>query len=134
MITNASCIDCVHWLILSCLSCSILTFQHTSPSPRSIRNYFWFSCRRKVYKLHFTTKLWEIRIYIKKCRTMRQMEIYNLTLFLKCFMYLSIHLSITALFAVPKNYKLVAAPLFELYDNAPGYGPIISSLPQLLSR
>uniref|UniRef100_A0A8K9ULV1 Cleavage and polyadenylation specificity factor subunit 5 n=1 Tax=Oncorhynchus mykiss TaxID=8022 RepID=A0A8K9ULV1_ONCMY len=38
------------------------------------------------------------------------------------------------LFAVPKNYKLVAAPLFELYDNAPGYGPIISSLPQLLSR
>ncbi|XP_066569629.1 cleavage and polyadenylation specificity factor subunit 5 isoform X1 [Amia ocellicauda] len=38
-----------------------------------------------------------------------------------------------ALFAVPKNYKLVAAPLFELYDNAPGYGPIISSLPQLLS-
>ncbi|OWK16529.1 NUDT21, partial [Cervus elaphus hippelaphus] len=34
---------------------------------------------------------------------------------------------------VPKNYKLVAAPLFELYDNAPGYGPIISSLPQLLS-
>lgn len=41
---------------------------------------------------------------------------------------------VLALFAVPKNYKLVAAPLFELYDNAPGYGPIISSLPQLLSR
>jgi cleavage and polyadenylation specificity factor subunit 5 len=38
------------------------------------------------------------------------------------------------LFAVPKNYKLVAAPLFELYDNAQGYGPIISSLPQALSR
>nr|XP_045056157.2 cleavage and polyadenylation specificity factor subunit 5-like [Desmodus rotundus] len=38
-----------------------------------------------------------------------------------------------ALFGVPQNYKLVAAPLFELYDNAPGYGPIISSLPQLLS-
>nr|XP_058151472.1 cleavage and polyadenylation specificity factor subunit 5-like [Dasypus novemcinctus] len=38
------------------------------------------------------------------------------------------------LFAVPKNYKLVAAPLFELYDDAPGYGPIISTLPQLLSR
>uniref|UniRef100_A0A8C2LL37 Cleavage and polyadenylation specificity factor subunit 5 n=1 Tax=Cricetulus griseus TaxID=10029 RepID=A0A8C2LL37_CRIGR len=28
------------------------------------------------------------------------------------------------LFAVPKNYKLAAAPLFELCDNAPGYGPI----------
>ncbi|CAB4027919.1 cleavage and polyadenylation specificity factor subunit 5 [Paramuricea clavata] len=37
-------------------------------------------------------------------------------------------------FAVPRNYKLVAAPLFELFDNSPGYGPIIASLPQLLSR
>ncbi|KAH9381896.1 hypothetical protein HPB48_015384 [Haemaphysalis longicornis] len=39
-----------------------------------------------------------------------------------------------ALFAVPKNYKLVAAPLFELYDNAQAYGPIVSSLPQAISR
>ncbi|KAH3776296.1 cleavage and polyadenylation specificity factor subunit 5-like [Dreissena polymorpha] len=39
-----------------------------------------------------------------------------------------------ALFAVPRNYKLVAAPLFELYDNSTGYGPIISTLPQTLSR
>jgi len=39
-----------------------------------------------------------------------------------------------AYFAVPRNYKLVAAPLFELYDNAQGYGPIISSMPQSLSR
>ena len=39
-----------------------------------------------------------------------------------------------ALFAVPRNYKLVAAPLFELYDNSAGYGPIISSLPQALGR
>ncbi|WAR12493.1 CPSF5-like protein [Mya arenaria] len=38
------------------------------------------------------------------------------------------------LFAVPRNYKLVAAPLFELYDNSTGYGPIISTLPQTLSR
>lgn len=37
-------------------------------------------------------------------------------------------------FAVPKNYKLVAAPLFELYDNSLGYGPIIASLPQALCR
>eukprot|EP00123_Amoebidium_parasiticum_P015333 comp22907_c0_seq1/m.36236 comp22907_c0_seq1/g.36236 ORF comp22907_c0_seq1/g.36236 comp22907_c0_seq1/m.36236 type:complete len:204 (-) comp22907_c0_seq1:263-874(-) len=36
--------------------------------------------------------------------------------------------------AVPKNYKLVAAPLFELYDNTQGYGPIISSLAPVLSR
>ncbi|KRY60713.1 Cleavage and polyadenylation specificity factor subunit 5 [Trichinella britovi] len=39
-----------------------------------------------------------------------------------------------ALFAVPRNYKLVAAPIFELYDNSAGYGPLISSLPQALSR
>jgi len=39
-----------------------------------------------------------------------------------------------ALFAVPRNYKLVAAPLFELYENSSGYGPVISSIPQLLSR
>jgi cleavage and polyadenylation specificity factor subunit 5 len=39
-----------------------------------------------------------------------------------------------AYFAVPRNYKLVAAPLFELYDNSQGYGPIISSMPQSLSR
>jgi len=39
-----------------------------------------------------------------------------------------------AMFAVPKNHKLVAAPLFELYDNTAGYGPVIASLPQALSR
>ena len=42
--------------------------------------------------------------------------------------------ALPAMFAVPKNYKLVAAPLFELYDNAQGYGPVIASLPQQLSR
>ena len=39
-----------------------------------------------------------------------------------------------ATFAVPRNYRLVAAPLFELYDNSASYGPVISSLPQLISR
>lgn len=50
------------------------------------------------------------------------------------FLLFDITLSSIALFAVPKNYKLVAAPLFELYDNSQGYGPIISSLPQTMSR
>lgn len=36
--------------------------------------------------------------------------------------------------SVPKNYRLVAVPLFEIYDHAQRYGPIISALPQLLSR
>lgn len=39
-----------------------------------------------------------------------------------------------AMFAVPRNHKLVAAPLFELYDNTAGYGPVIACLPQALSR
>ncbi|KAB0337075.1 hypothetical protein E2I00_011999 [Balaenoptera physalus] len=39
-----------------------------------------------------------------------------------------------ALFAFLKNCELVATPLFDLYDNTPRYGPVISSLPQLLSR
>jgi len=38
------------------------------------------------------------------------------------------------MFAVPRNHKLVAAPLFELYDNLASYGQIISCLPQMLSR
>mmetsp|Transcript_28768 Transcript_28768/g.81019 ORF Transcript_28768/g.81019 Transcript_28768/m.81019 type:complete len:235 (+) Transcript_28768:177-881(+) len=37
-------------------------------------------------------------------------------------------------FSVPKNLKLMAVPLFELYENVQRYGPVISSLPQLLSR
>lgn len=55
---------------------------------------------------------------------------------LKCGSNFKIHVSvlISANFAVPRNYKLVAAPLFELYDNSPGYGPVIASLPQALSR
>ncbi|CBY13829.1 unnamed protein product [Oikopleura dioica] len=37
-------------------------------------------------------------------------------------------------FAIPRNFKLVAAPIFEVYDNRDGYGPIIAALPTLLSR
>lgn len=37
-------------------------------------------------------------------------------------------------FAVPRNLKLVAVPLFELYDNIPRYGPVIASLPHMISR
>ncbi|CAG5097068.1 Oidioi.mRNA.OKI2018_I69.XSR.g14918.t1.cds [Oikopleura dioica] len=37
-------------------------------------------------------------------------------------------------FAIPRNFKLVAAPIFEVHNNPDGYGPIISSLPTQLSR
>jgi len=36
--------------------------------------------------------------------------------------------------AVPKNLKLLAVPLFELYDNAQRYGAVIGAIPQLLAR
>ncbi|WZZ76111.1 hypothetical protein YC2023_087481 [Brassica napus] len=45
-----------------------------------------------------------------------------------------VHLSEKEYFAVPKNLKLLAVPLFELYDNVQRYGPVISTIPQQLSR
>lgn len=37
-------------------------------------------------------------------------------------------------FAVPKNFQLVAVPLFEVFGNPEGYGNVIASIPVLLSR
>ncbi|KAK4054909.1 hypothetical protein OIV83_000833 [Microbotryomycetes sp. JL201] len=39
-----------------------------------------------------------------------------------------------SVFNVPKNMKLVALPLFELYDNAIRYGPALAAIPHLLSK
>jgi cleavage and polyadenylation specificity factor subunit 5 len=36
--------------------------------------------------------------------------------------------------SVPKNMKLLAVPLFELYDNTQRYGPQLSAIPHYLSR
>ena len=36
--------------------------------------------------------------------------------------------------AAPENYKLLAVPLFDLYDNIQRWGSRIASLPQVLSR
>ncbi len=35
---------------------------------------------------------------------------------------------------MPKNMKLLAVPLFELYENTARYGPQLSAIPHLLSR
>jgi cleavage and polyadenylation specificity factor subunit 5 len=35
---------------------------------------------------------------------------------------------------VPLNMKLLAVPLFELFDNTVRYGPQLSALPSQLSR
>lgn len=48
--------------------------------------------------------------------------------------YYLVHLPEKKLLSIPKNMKLLAVPLFELYDNAERYGPQLSSLPFLLSR
>jgi cleavage and polyadenylation specificity factor subunit 5 len=37
-------------------------------------------------------------------------------------------------FVVPKNYKLLAVPLCQIHENSKTYGPIISGVPQLLSK
>lgn len=35
---------------------------------------------------------------------------------------------------VPKNFKLVAVPFYDLYENSKRYGPTISAIPQCVSR
>lgn len=45
-----------------------------------------------------------------------------------------VHLPEACHFSVPSSLKLLAVPVFELLDNVPRYGPILSCLPALLSR
>lgn len=52
----------------------------------------------------------------------------------ECKKICMVRLSERQVFAVPRNFKLLAVPLFELYDNAARYGPVIASLPHLISR
>jgi cleavage and polyadenylation specificity factor subunit 5 len=45
-----------------------------------------------------------------------------------------VNLPESCFFAVPSNLKLIAVPLFELYDKVDKYGPLIAGLPSMLSR
>ena len=45
-----------------------------------------------------------------------------------------IHLPEKKILSVPKNMKLLAVPLFELYDNTARYGSQLSAIPHYLSR
>ena len=77
--------------------------------------------------------------YLKGTLNRRLLEFSTVSKFLKrkllqTFVVFPTYPLISATFCVPKNFKLVAAPLFELYDNAAAYGPLISSLPTTLSR
>jgi len=52
----------------------------------------------------------------------------------ECVKMFVIPLPEKCIFAVPRNYKLLAVPLFELYDNVKRYGPVVAAIPPLLSR
>ncbi|XP_047057042.1 uncharacterized protein LOC124663375 [Lolium rigidum] len=52
----------------------------------------------------------------------------------ECKKLFIVHLTEKEYFAVPRNLKLLAVPLFELYDNVQWYGPVISTIPQQLSK
>lgn len=60
---------------------------------------------------------------------------FRMHLFKAFFLVLvSILMRIAEVLSVPKNMKLLAVPLFELYDNTARYGPQLSAIPHLLSR
>lgn len=52
----------------------------------------------------------------------------------ECKKLYMIQLPESKILSVPKNMKLLAVPLFELYDNTARYGPQLSAIPHLLSR
>jgi len=35
---------------------------------------------------------------------------------------------------IPTNLQLVAVPLYELYDNAANFGPVVAAIPQMIAR
>ncbi|KAI9014348.1 Cleavage/polyadenylation specificity factor subunit 5 [Phycomyces nitens] len=45
-----------------------------------------------------------------------------------------VHMPPNKVLSVPKNMKLLAVPLFELYDNSARYGAQLSAIAHLLSR
>ena len=110
---------------------SIHTSQHTSQNPRNTKDYSLSNYQKKVHSILVESSIHGIFCFLS------QFNLYMCILAWKKINHWRksfFEIFCIALFAVPRNYKLVAAPLFELYDNSAGYGPIISSLPQALSR
>ncbi|KAI9145541.1 Cleavage/polyadenylation specificity factor subunit 5 [Paraphysoderma sedebokerense] len=52
----------------------------------------------------------------------------------ECKKIFVVHLPEKKLLCVPKNMKLLAVPLFELYENSSRFGGQISAIPYLVSR
>ncbi|KAK3121645.1 hypothetical protein QOZ80_8BG0657870 [Eleusine coracana subsp. coracana] len=52
----------------------------------------------------------------------------------ECIKLFLIRLPMSRRFVVPRNMKLLAVPLSQIHGNAQVYGPIISGIPNLLSK
>ncbi|OWM77279.1 pre-mRNA cleavage factor Im 25 kDa subunit 1 [Punica granatum] len=52
----------------------------------------------------------------------------------ECTKLFLVKLPVSRKFIVPGNLKLLAVPLCQIHDNSKTYGPIISGIPQLLSK
>ncbi|KAL6598503.1 hypothetical protein ACP70R_046202 [Stipagrostis hirtigluma subsp. patula] len=52
----------------------------------------------------------------------------------ECIKLFLVRLPMSRQFVVPRNMKLLAVPLSQVHDNAQVYGPIISGIPNLLSK
>ncbi|KAK7303981.1 hypothetical protein RJT34_14940 [Clitoria ternatea] len=52
----------------------------------------------------------------------------------ECTKLFLVKLPVSRKFIVPKNMKLLAVPLCQIHENHKTYGPIISGVPQLLSK
>ncbi|PSS36416.1 Pre-mRNA cleavage factor Im subunit like [Actinidia chinensis var. chinensis] len=52
----------------------------------------------------------------------------------ECIKLFLVKLPASRRFTVPKNFKLLAVPLCQIHEDHKTYGPIISGVPQLLSK
>lgn len=70
----------------------------------------------------------------KECKKLYFIQLPRSSMFVKAVI-MGAELTVLAeVLSVPKNMKLLAVPLFELYDNTARYGPQLSAIPHLLSR
>ena len=100
--------------------------------------FLFFGQEGGIYAIHFSQKYPFIPAHItkpKECKKLFLVQMPEKSTFVPFSQILSYpeKKSIEVL-AVPKNMKLLAIPLFELYDNAARYGPQLSAIPHLLSR
>lgn len=58
----------------------------------------------------------------------------NLKMPKECIKIYLVRLPASQKFVVPKNLKLLAVPLCQIHENIKTYGPVISGIPQLLSK